>query len=182
MSRKVIFNSKNVNITFLNRFSNLFQSSSARELQNELNTIIQTQILPTIDKGLSPVKGQRAFKKYKDPKKYPGDLKPSNKPNLNLTGKMLSDYKAYAQTRNNKLEASMGVHTNATFRSQKLAKFRSQMLAKVHNTGSNKYVPERPFIPRQSKAEDFNAKITASIRRAFATIIKRALKQGRSQK
>lgn len=162
------------------RFSDTIKAASARELQNELQKVIHSEILGVIDKGLSPVKGYRNFAKYKNPKKYPlGNQKAmdakqfgANKPNLRLTGEMLANYKAKAQVRN-ELSATMGIHQDASER--------SQILTKVHNDGT-KHIAMRRFIPKQSAGETYTAKINAAIRRAFEYVLSRAIKSGRGQK
>jgi len=173
--KKIIFKDQFVQIEWTSRLPDLLRSASTRELQNELNKVIQADILPLIDKGLSPVAGQRTFTKYKNPKKYPGDLKPSNKPNLKLTGEMLSHYKAKSYNFDG-LSGSMGIHRDASQR--------AKMLAGVHNSGDNKNVPMRPFIPKQGSGETYTAKITNSIRKAFRYVLGRALNnnKGRGQK
>lgn len=170
---KIIFKSQQLTITLTERFKDIVKSASARELENEMRAIVHTEILPLIDKGLSPVKGFRNFQKYKNPKKYPGDQKPSNKPNLRLTGEMLSYYKAKTSSVGG-LSATIGIHRDASER--------AKMLAGVHNAGTNPNVPVRRFIPMQSEAETFTAKINSAVRKAFRYVIGRALKQGKGQK
>lgn len=179
--KKIIFKDQFMQIEWTNRLPDLLRSASTRELQNELNKVIQADILPLIDKGLSPVAQQRTFTKYKNPKKYPGDSKPSNKPNLRSAGKyadtehMLDHYKAKAYSTGG-LSGSMGIHRDASQR--------AKMLAGVHNSGDNKNVPMRPFIPKQASGESYTAKITNSIRKAFRYVLGRALNnnKGRGQK
>lgn len=173
MAKKTIFKSQSLQIDAIQRFSQLIKTASTRELENELTAIIHSEILPLIDKGLSPVKGSRNFQKYKNPKKYPADLKSSNKPNLRLTGEMLSQYKAKAKQEKS-LTATMGIHSDASPR--------SKLLAGVHNNGENKFVPMRPFIPKQKEGETYTAKINAAIRRAFGYVLGRAINKGRGQR
>jgi hypothetical protein len=172
MAKKTIYKSSTMQIDAIMRFSEAIKAASARELQNELQNVIHSEILGVIDKGLSPVKGYRNFAKYKNPKRYPADRKPSNKPNLRLTGEMLANYKAKAQVRN-ELSATMGIHQDASER--------SQLLTKVHNDGT-KHIAMRRFIPKQSAGETYTAKINAAIRRAFEYVLSRAIKSGRGQK
>ena len=176
---KIIFKSQQLTITLTERFKDIVKSASARELENEMRAIVHTEILPLIDKGLSPVKGFRNFQKYKNPKKYPGDSKPSNKPNLRSAGKfegqdhMLSHYKAKTSSVGG-LSTTVGIHRDAPER--------AKMLAGVHNAGTNPNVPVRRFVPMQSEAETFTAKINSAVRKAFRYVIGRALKQGKGQK
>lgn len=172
MAKKTIFKSSTMQIDAIMRFSDTIKAASARELQNELQKVIHSEILGVIDKGLSPVKGYRNFAKYKNPKKYPADLKQSNKPNLRLTGEMLSNYKAKAQVRN-ELSATLGIHDDASER--------SLLLAGVHNKGTE-HIAMRRFVPDQKAGETYTAKINAAIRRAFEYVLSRAIKSGRGQK
>lgn len=84
---------------------------SNRQWADLTQKIVDGSIKRLIDKGLSPVSGQRMFQKYKNPEKYPGDLKSQNKPNLRLTGSLLSNYSARAST--DPLSITMGVHSDA---------------------------------------------------------------------
>lgn len=155
----------------------VLKSTSKRELENKLNYVIEQTILPTIDKGLSPVAGERMFAKYKNPKQYPGDRKQSNKPNLTLTGEMLSWYEAKSSP-NEPNTATMGIHKDAPDK--------VKMLADVHNNGTRSDIAMRPFIPKEKKGERFTAKIERGIRAAFSYVLSRALadalNKGRSQK
>lgn len=174
---KIIFQDKGVKITWYNKLPELLKSASSRELQNQLQEVVDKQILPLIDKGLSPVQGARTLAKYADKKKYPGKKKQSNKPNLKLTGEMLSQYKAKGYGRGGSLSGTMGIHSDASQR--------ARLLAGVHNYGvQSKNIAMRPFIPKNSQGETFNAKITNAIRKAFRYVLGRALKnnKGRGQK
>ncbi len=212
---KIIFKSQQLTITLTERFKDIVKSASARELENEMRAIVHTEILPLIDKGLSPVKGFRNFQKYKNPKKYPGDSKPSNKPNLRSAGKfegqdhMLSHYKAKTSSvgglsttvgihRDAPERAKMlaGVHNNGTQGNVKQARLGLKVLSKIKKKSSRdtkqklkekynnelKGIPMRRFIPMQSEAETFTAKINSAVRKAFRYVIGRALKQGKGQK
>lgn len=61
---------------------------------HETQKVIDNTILKYLNSGISPVHGFKNFEKYKDPKKYPGDIKPSNKPNLKLSGAMHYAYRS----------------------------------------------------------------------------------------
>lgn len=170
---KTIFKSQNMTIKFKNRFKEIFKSASERNLQNGMDQIVKNDILALIDKGLSPVKGNRSFAKYKNPKKYPGKLKQSNKPNLKLTGEMLSNYKAKTSIRE-RLSVTVGIHKDASAR--------SRLLAGVHNNGDNPNIVMRPFVPKQSDGETFTARINSAVRKLFREIIREALKKKGDQK
>jgi hypothetical protein len=54
----------------------------------ELGDAIVSEIQNDLDKGNSPVRGERRLEQYKDTKKYPGGRKPNRPVNLSLTGEM----------------------------------------------------------------------------------------------
>lgn len=142
--------------------SNLEKLVDQKQMASEMQKIINSEIKPTIAKGISPVKGMRNFPKYKDKNKYPGDKKQSNKPNLNLTGEMLKEYKAKAHADH----VSVGIHSDAS-------EF-VQTKAKANNFGTKtkdgrEAIPARPFVP--VKQQFFNAKINIAIRDAFARVL-----------
>jgi hypothetical protein len=138
------------------------------ELQDQLVKVVDNKILPTIAKGLSPVKSWRMFRKYKNPDNYPAHLKQSNKPNLNLTGEML-DYYTVRRTPK-KLEFMVGISPDAPGD--------VKIRAKANNEGTEvdgKGVPARRFIPLQG--ESFTSEIVLAIREAFAKVMSDALKR-----
>ena len=180
MAKKVIFKSQSLQIDAIQRFSQLIKTASTRELENELTAIIHSEILPLIDKGLSPVKKARNFKRYSQGyrdaikrTKGLGKNKQQSPVNLRLSGEMLAEYKAKAKQEKS-LTATMGIHSDASPR--------SKLLAGVHNNGENKFVPMRPFIPKQKEGETYTAKINAAIRRAFGYVLGRAINKGRGQR
>lgn len=54
----------------------------------ELGDVIVSEIQNDLDKGNSPVRGERRLERYKNPEKYPGDRKGTRPVNLSLTGEM----------------------------------------------------------------------------------------------
>lgn len=61
-------------------------------LANQIGQTIVTEAKRNIAEGQSPVRGHGRFERYKDRKKYPGELKPQRPVNLLLTGEMLRGY------------------------------------------------------------------------------------------
>ena len=55
----------------------------------ELGNIVVSEMKNLISKGISPIKGMGRFPGYKNPDKYPGDLKSKRPVNLKLSGQML---------------------------------------------------------------------------------------------
>lgn len=172
MAKKII-KTKYTEVSVENNFPDIFKNIDKRVLENGLNFVITREILPLIDKGLSPVAGQRTLAKYKNPKKYPAKLKQSNKPNLTLTGEMLSNY--YAKVPADKiLTATMGIHSDVDAR--------NRMLTNVHNNGIRSDIPMRPFIPKEKNGEGYTAKIAAAIRRVFGYVIAKSLADDKNKK
>lgn len=130
------------------------------------------QILGLIDRGISPVKGRRMFPKYKDPDKYPGGLKPSNKPNLKLENKMLKHYDV--RPHQEMLTITLGIHADAP------EEERIKAIANNEGTKNSKgevAIAARRFIPL--KNESYSTSIMLEIRKIFATILSRAINKRR---
>ena len=142
------------------------QKIDREELQEELQKIVEEKVKPLVAKGLSPVAGMRMFPKYKNPTRYPGDLKPSNKPNLELTGEMLSWYRVTPANATD-LAYFMGIKDDAP----NDVKIR----AKANNEGTDQGIPARRFIPRQG--ESYTREIVLAIRNAFAKVMAEALRK-----
>ena len=137
-------------------------------MKDEFQRVIETEIKPSIAKGISPVKGQRNFAKYKDPKKYPGDRKQSNKPNLKLSGDMLKEYVARSSKQG---EVTIGIPSDAPDD----IKIRANANQKGTMTkGGEVAIAARPFMIKDG--EEFNSKISIAIRKAFVSVITKALK------
>jgi nucleoid DNA-binding protein len=109
--------------------------------------------------GSSPIDGKGKFPPYKDPKKYPGELKPKTPVNLTLTGKFLRSlgFKTY--------QSSSGGYGTEIGYSQ-----REEVKERGHREGANKQ-PKRPTIPSK-QGEKFSAKI----QKVIADIYKARLK------
>lgn len=138
-------------------------------LRDELQQVIDKNILPTIDRGLSPVKGWRMFRKYKDKDRYPGDLKQSNKPNLFLSGDMLSWYDA-TRVPGPGREFYMGINPSAPREILVRAKANNEG---TEGTGGG--IAARRFVPIDG--ESFTSEIVLAIRAAFAKVISEVLKK-----
>ena len=194
MSKK--FKSKNVEVEWafdLNK--TLRDNFSNKEWSDLSESIVNGVILRKIDKGLSPVNGVRMYAKYKDPKKYPGDRKPSNKPNLTLTGEMLSYYKSNPGSE--PMSISLGLHsgtpddvmTRAKANNQGTQKIKSETPSQENISKRSKKnsirkqqkelkgIPARPFIP--VKGQTYTRDIILEIRKLFAYCLNQAIKRGR---
>lgn len=160
----------------------VLKGTSKRELVNRLNAVIKDSVLPTLEKGLSPVAGQRVLKRYSEGYKnaiksgrYSQYSKNPTPATLKLSGEMLSYYEARAKEEPN--AATMGIHPDGT--PEDVYK-----IARYHQNGTDN-MPARPFIPKEGK-ERFTAKIEQGIRAAFSYVLSRALadslNKGRNQK
>lgn len=198
------FKGKNISIEWRFNFDQKVKNNfSNRQFATLLEDIINRNVLRKIDKGLSPVDGVRMFKKYKDPKSYPGDLKQSNKPNLTLTGNMLSNY--VAKQGEEQMTATMGIHsdapeiekvkavahnygtqgntTNAALKKKNIFKNTKnkslRRAAKKAVADAQKGIPARPFVPK--KGEIFTRDIMLEIRKAFAYCLNQAINRGKNK-
>lgn len=147
----------------------LKQEFSSRQWANKVQEVVDQDIKGSISKGVSPVIKKRLFQKYKNPKKYPAHLKPSNKPNLYLTGEMLSFYKA--KPVENEQAITVGIHSSDA--SEKV-----MIKAKANNEGTDT-IPERRFVP--IKGETYNQTIMLKIRNKLAEVLGFALKTRRGR-
>jgi len=196
MAKKFTF--KNISVEWKYDFDKKIRENfSNRQFSDQLNKIIETNIKTKIDKGVSPVHGVRNFEKYKDPKKYPGDQKQSNKPNLKLTGEMLYNYVAHEG--DEIMTATVGIH-------RKDASPEVMVRAKANNEGTQsgkskavkeiakntkdkklksslkslvKGIPARPFVPQNNQT--FTRDIILEIRKAFAYCLNQAINRGKNK-
>lgn len=141
--------------------NNLVDDSLVDAVQKE---VIDQTIKPLIASGTSPVdsyEGSRRFRKYKDPKSYPAKKKSKTPVNLNLTGVMLSFYKAYAIGKN---ILRLGIPSYAP----EDVKGR----AEGNNVGTEN-IPARRFIPL--KGETFKISVLRRLKDIYAKRIARLL-------
>lgn len=196
------FTSKNLDFTWNYDLKEIIKDNfDNKRLSQEVQKVVKNNILESIKVGLSPVDGAKNFEKYKNPASYPGDLKSSNKPNLKLTGKMLSYYEARETGKD--MEVSVGIHKDApeeertkaeahnfgtqgsrgrNLQSAKAKAGRGELGAVRRKAASKliqgtKGIPVRPFIPKPNQM--FNKTITLAIRKAFAYCLGLAIKKGK---
>lgn len=168
MSKK-IFESKHLSMNWsYDLKKKIAENFSNRQLASEIDETIIPMIKESIARGLSPVAGKRMFDKYKNPKKYPADLKQSNKPNLYLSGDMLSAYKTKASKEPNSV--SVGIHNDED---QDI-----RIRAKANNNGTE-HIPARRFVPWAGEA--FTRKITLETKKIFEQALSKALKIRRNK-
>jgi hypothetical protein len=197
---------KNISIEWKFKLKDQIKNNfSNRQWADLTQQIINNKILRLIDKGLSPVEGQRMFQKYKNPEKYPGDLKSQNKPNLALTGSMLSNYDA--RPTGQEMTISLGIHRDTNELDRIKAKANNEgtetssskaarqylKLLKNKSSGDNKLrkavkenlrsqfkgIVARRFVP--IAGETYTRQILLEIRKAFAYCLKQALQRGRNK-
>jgi hypothetical protein len=146
-----------VNLSLLNQMRRAVSSAKTKRAVGE--QIIE-DMKDSISKGISPVKGERRFVAYKDPKSYPGDLKDKRPVNLYLSGDMLAALKFYPHA-----GAAIGIGIKGPM----------GKIAKYNNDGT-KHVPRRHFMPTE-KGEEFSVTITRRIRDLYSSIISDILKR-----
>lgn len=119
-------------------------------------------MLTDVARGQSPIRGNRAFKGYINPTKYPGNRKPRTPVNLRLTGDFLD---------NLEVRLRRGAR-NPTLR---IGFFRKKQILKElgHREGAGGQ-PKRPIIPDDKKGERFNVKISKILDRLIQDIANRA--------
>lgn len=189
MSKK--YSDKNISVEWKFDLNSVLRNNfSNNEWAKQSQYVVDQMILTKIDRGISPVNGVRTYQKYKNPERYPGDKKQNNKPNLTLTGSMLSHYEARAG--DEQMSIRVGIPKSAP--KEELIK------AKANNEGTqsaltgalaknskdkklikkvkqaSKGIPARPFIPL--KTESFTRDITLAIRKYFAYCLDIAIKKG----
>jgi|JI10StandDraft_1071094.scaffolds.fasta_scaffold02886_15 phage gpG-like protein len=160
---------KSVTFTFKpNDLANIEMHIHKGDMQREFQRVIETEIKPSIARGISPVRGKRNFAKYKNPARYPGDQKQSNKPNLELTGEMLKEYVA---RESDGISVTIGIHGDAP--EDVLVRANANQNGTVNKNGEVA-IAARPFMIKDG--EEFNSKISIAIRKAFVSVITKALK------
>lgn len=98
-----------------------------------------------IRRGESPIDGNGKFPKYKNPKRYPGKLKPKTPVNLKLTGKFLDSLRSRHKPNR------YGIGTELYFPAKQ------ELKEQGHREGANGQ-PERPILP-SVKGEKFTKDI-----------------------
>ena len=157
---------------------------------------ITDKVIQSMSRGISPVQGQRNFEKYRNPKKYPGDLKASNKPNLRLSGKLWSAYKSKVA---GLMSISLGIHSdvpedvkvyatanNEGTMNSKQSSARDKF-SKARGTKKNRKkilnkilkgsIPARRFVP--IKGESYKTDIVLELRKHLAGLLMQATKRRR---
>lgn len=122
---------------------------------------VVAMMLDLILAGQSPIKGRGAFPKYKNPKKYPGDLKPHSPVNLFLSGKFLNSLKSQVYQRGKGYAVEIGYFTKLSAKKEQ-----------GHREGANGQ-PRRPTIPKLDKRERFTDEIQNAARAIILDAIKK---------
>ncbi len=132
--------------------------------------VVEDQIKTSIARGLSPVKGQGRFEKYKDKDKYPGKKKGSRPVNLFLSGDMLSWYKAELV----RLGVSIGIVKSAPKDIKVRARANNEGVVYDGDNEDIEHpfaIPPRRFIPLTG--EEYNVTIMRKIKNIFADQIQK---------
>ena len=185
------YTDKNISVTWAFDLSKTLRDNfSNKQWASLTQYVVDQMILTKIDKGLSPVNGERMFQKYKNPKQYPGALKQNNKPNLALTGNMLSYYNA--REGKEPMEVIVGIPKDApqkeitkaiannqgtqSLLANKVTSNTKNRKLKSQVKASTKGIPARPFIPL--KGQSFTRDIILEVRKYFAYCLDIAIKKG----
>jgi hypothetical protein len=135
-----------------------------RKLKSKsLNAIADSLIKEIKDRiaaGISPITGKR-FQSYKNPKKYPGNKKPSRPVNLYLSGDFLRSLRTRFRSGKNPI---ITVY---------FTKALSELKEQGHREGANGQ-RKRPIIP-QGK-EGFTDGILTAVRKVFRMVLDKDLK------
>lgn len=150
--------------TMVNKIRQTVDDAFIDRMQTE---VVDGEIKRLIAAGVSPVdsvEGQRRFKGYKDPEKYPGTRKAKRPVNLWLTGVMLQWYKA---VKISGVRLTLGIATNAPDD--------VKVRAEANNIGTiNKKgevaVAARRFIPLPG--ETFRVSVVRKIKLLYAERLK----------
>jgi hypothetical protein len=129
-----------------------------RNTAKELGDSVRSEMLDMIQKGISPIRGNGRFPRYKNPKRYPGDQKPKTPVNLRLTGEFLSSL----SLRLYKSDSGFGIEV--FYKGEE-----NEVKELGHRDGANGQ-PKRPTIPSR-RGEQFAARITRIIRDIFQSRI-----------
>lgn len=139
---------------FMNKLKDLNKVLVTKAFAAEVGTMVVEESRHAIRAGLSPVQGVGRFEGYKDPAKYPGELKPARPVNLALTGEMLS----HLNYREEGGKLLYGIFDDEV--SQKV-----MAMVDTHNRGTHDHVPQRQFIP--AKGEAFIVSIQLKIKELY---------------
>lgn len=134
---------------------------------DKVGSTVVAEAKKMISQGLSPVRGEKRFEKYKNKEKYPGKKKPATPVNLELTGDMLKGY-GYRRGKNNAVEIGM---VSPTGNRDKVARY--------HNEGTPK-MAARPITPQ--KGQEYAVSIMQAIRDIFDTRLSKMIRQSNIKK
>lgn len=131
-----------------------------KQMYDEIGKTTVDEMRTFISRGISPVRGERKFKQYKDKEKYPGipNRGPNRYPqksatpvNLNLSGEMLDQALGHRANNNSVRVGDVRDSGDVSIR------FR------VHNTGERSDIPRRKFVPYE-RGDRFLVSIEEKIR------------------
>lgn len=138
------------------------------EDKNEIGRTVTRMASEMIAAGQSPVRGERRYPGYKNPDKYPRDLKNKRPVNLYLTGEMLS-YLGHQITGDGKVEWGIVKAPEAVV-----------TRARVHNDGTRDDIARRPFIPNK-EGETFAVRIILAVRAIYSKRLSAIVKKSSDQ-
>lgn len=129
----------------------MMRDSDLRIMGQAIEDIAKEQIAA----GISPVRGERRFERYKNTDRYPGGLKPNRPVNLNLSGEMLKHLTYRLKTSDTIDFGIIRAPHDVVVR------------ARVHNDGERDDIAQRPFIP-DKPGQSFSVSIMRKIREIYS--------------
>ncbi len=125
----------------------------------EVGSAVVSEARELIAAGISPVRGEGRFERYKDRKKYPGKLKDARPVNLYLSGEMLDDGFGFRQKGEKSIEVGM---VKGSEERKKIASY--------HMDGTPT-MAARPFVPQEGQ------EWAVSIMRKIADLFQKRLQE-----
>jgi hypothetical protein len=161
MSLKVKITGKKLK-SFIEGVSELKEEAIDKKTATRIGIGVTSKMLDFISKGISPIQGAGRFPAYKNPKKYPGDLKAKRPVNLYLSGDFLKslDYR--------EIKTSSGYATEIFYIGEESKKEQG------HREGAHGQ-PKRPTIPQGR--EEFVVAIQRIITNLFKDRIAEVIKK-----
>jgi hypothetical protein len=138
------------------------KNAITKEVAEDVGEVVTEGMLKLIKGGISPIRGNGRFPRYKNPDKYPGDQKPKTPVNLELGGHFLNALSYVTQ------KSGGNYSTVIFYEGEENDKERG------HRDGANGQ-PKRPTIPSE-KGERFAATIEKEIIEIYEDAIDKASK------
>lgn len=129
---------------------------------NELGRAIVDGSKRLMSDGISPVRDYGRFERYKDRKKYPGNLKPARPVNLQLSGEL---FEAFDYRKKGKLSIESGIIKGSR---------RLKEIARAHQAGTPNMAQRRMF---PGKGEEYAVTIMREIRKIYTKRLRELIRK-----